>query len=72
MGGAKVRSASSGKSLARCQELIKHQMCQATTGGNNPTKVHSCETLQCSGFVLFYLAGTISSASSFFFFKVLF
>ena len=25
-------------------------MCQATTGGNNPTKLHSCETLHCSGF----------------------
>ncbi|MEQ2206234.1 hypothetical protein XENOCAPTIV_026196, partial [Xenoophorus captivus] len=35
-----LRSAHSGKSLAHCQELIKHQMCQATTGGNNPTKLH--------------------------------
>lgn len=66
LGGAKGRCASSGKSLALCQELIKHQMCQATTGGNNPTKLHSCETLHCSGFVLSYLTGAISSARVFF------
>lgn len=41
-------------------------MCQATTGGNNPTKLHSCETLHCSGFVLSYLAGTTSSMRNFF------
>lgn len=44
-------------------------MCQATTGGNNPTKLHSCETLHCSGFVLSYLTGAISSARVFFFNK---
>lgn len=40
-------------------------MCQATTGGNNPTKLHSCETLHCSGFVLSYLTGTTSSVRNF-------
>lgn len=41
-------------------------MCQATTGGNNPTKLHSCETLHYSGFVHSYLLRTTSFVQFFF------